>query len=120
MLIATAAMGIPYCSLMISLTRTLYAAAPPGDIGEATGLFQTVVGISFATGTESVNWLFVAAASTVLAAIYLTLLLSWRRKAAAAACRRFGKLRDRGKLRDCRGGYLPSAAKARVRASVSF
>ncbi|PRZ42807.1 MFS transporter [Antricoccus suffuscus] len=85
-LVVTAAMGIPYCILTISLTQSLYVAANPDEVGEAAGLFQlsrciagicstAVVGIAFASGSGATAWLYVAGAITILAFGYLLLVL---------------------------------------------
>ena len=85
-LVVTAAMGIPYCILTISLTQSLYVAARPDEVGEAAGLFQlarciagisstAIVGIAFASGSGATAWLYVAGAITVLALGHLLLVL---------------------------------------------
>ncbi|WP_448003498.1 MFS transporter [Agromyces bauzanensis] len=88
-LLVTAAIGIPYVVVLISITQSLYVVAPPDQVGEAAGLFQTarslgcigstvVVGVSFASGTGPADWLVLAGATAVLAVVVLVVVVAWR------------------------------------------
>ena len=75
--------GIPYAFVLISITQSLYLAAPPEHVGQAAGLFQTarsmgsiagatVVGMALFNGTDPEDWIILAgvvAASAVLLAV---------------------------------------------------
>jgi len=82
-LLLMAGVGIPFAFALISLTQTLYRTAPPANVGQAAGLFQTarsvgcitaatVVGVSFSGPTGTEDWLVlslvVAGAAIVFAA----------------------------------------------------
>ncbi|WP_136706333.1 MFS transporter [Agromyces sp. H66] len=88
-LLVAAAIGIPYVVVLISITQSLYVAAPPDQVGEAAGLFQTarslgcigstvVVGVSFAGGTGPVDWLLLASTTAALAVVVLVMVVVWR------------------------------------------
>ncbi|WP_400994640.1 MFS transporter [Agromyces sp. GXQ0307] len=88
-LAATAAVGIPYVFVLVSITQSLYVAAPREHVGQAAGLFQTarslgcigaavVVGLSFSAGTDPADWLVLATATVVLAVATLVVALAWR------------------------------------------
>ncbi|MCD2442999.1 MFS transporter [Agromyces sp. SYSU K20354] len=88
-LLVTAAIGIPYVVVLIAITQSLYVAAPPDEVGEAAGLFQTarslgcigstvVVGVSFASGTGPIDWLLLAGTTVVLAVLVLVVIVFWR------------------------------------------
>lgn len=82
-LLVMAAIGIPYAFVLISITQSLYLAAPPEHVGQAAGLFQTarsmgsiagatVVGMALFNGTDPEDWIILAgvvAASAVLLAV---------------------------------------------------
>ncbi|MEO8908265.1 MAG: MFS transporter [Microbacteriaceae bacterium] len=104
-LLVCAAVGIPYCVLVISLTQALYVAAPAGQSGEAAGLFQTakclagisstvIVGVSFSSGTTQTNWILIAGSITVLAVAYLVLVIVWGRRSASQQWRKVGLVAD--------------------------
>ena len=118
----TAALGIPYVVVLISITQSLYVAAPPDQVGEAAGLFQTarslgciastvVVGVSFAGGTDPDDFLLLAGVVVGLAIAYLLVVLLWRVTAAAtpssrpeAGPRRAGRSRRAPRPREGRPG----------------
>ncbi|GAA1059192.1 MFS transporter [Agromyces bracchium] len=88
-LAATAAVGIPYVFVLVSITQSLYVAAPSEHVGQAAGLFQTarslgcigaavVVGLSFSGGTDPADWLVLATATVGLAVATLVVALAWR------------------------------------------
>jgi MFS family permease len=88
-LLLMAAIGIPYGVLLISITQSLYLAAPPEHVGQAAGLFQTapslgcigstvVVGLSFSGGTAPADWIVLATAIAVLAGLFLAVVVFWR------------------------------------------
>lgn len=83
-LLLMAGIGIPFAFLLVSLTQSLYAAAPPTIVGQAAGLFQTarslgciaaaaVVGVSLSGGTDPEDWLILTA---VIGGFAIVLLLS--------------------------------------------
>jgi len=88
-LAATAAVGIPYVFVLVSITQSLYVAAPSEHVGQAAGLFQTarslgcigaavVVGLSFSGGTDPPDWTILATVTVVLALATLGVALAWR------------------------------------------
>lgn len=88
-LLLMAAIGVPYGVLLISITQSLYLAAPPEHVGQAAGLFQTarslgcigstvVVGLSFSGGTASADWTVLVTAIAVLAGLFLATVVLWR------------------------------------------
>lgn len=94
-LAVTAAIGIPYVLVLISITQSLYVVAPPDQEGQAAGLFQTarslgcigstvVVGLSFAGGTGPADWMLLAAVTGVLGVLYLLVVGLWRTRRPAA------------------------------------
>ena len=94
-LAVTAVIGIPYVLVLISITQSLYVAAPPDQEGQAAGLFQTarslgcigstvVVGLSFAGGTSPVDWMLLAAITGALGVLYLLVVMLWRTRRPAA------------------------------------
>ncbi len=94
-LAVTAIIGIPYVLVLISITQSLYVAAPPDQEGQAAGLFQTarslgcigstvVVGLSFAGGTSPVDWMLLAAITGALGVLYLLVVMLWRTRRPAA------------------------------------
>ncbi|WP_238476189.1 MFS transporter [Agromyces mariniharenae] len=94
-LAVTAIIGIPYVLVLISITQSLYVAAPPDQEGQAAGLFQTarslgcigstvVVGLSFAGGTSPVDWMLLAAITGALGVLYLLVVVLWRTRRPAA------------------------------------
>jgi MFS family permease len=98
-LLITAAMGIPYCIVSIAMSQALYASVRPQDAGVAAGIFQTsryvgailataLLGMMFASGTTSTNWLLVIAVATALAVVLLGLLIVWRARRAPDAATR--------------------------------
>ncbi|WP_157009333.1 MFS transporter [Agromyces laixinhei] len=95
-LLLMAAVGVPYGVVLISITQSLYVAAPPDRVGQAAGLFQTarslgsigstvVVGLSFAGGTDPTDWTLLATVIAVLAGLFLAAVVLWRDKRAAPA-----------------------------------
>ncbi|GAA1055139.1 MFS transporter [Agromyces luteolus] len=93
-LAATAAVGIPYVFVLVSITQSLYVAAPTERVGQAAGLFQTarclgcigaavVVGLSFSGGTDPPDWVLLATVTVVLALATLVVALAWRPRASA-------------------------------------
>ncbi len=100
-LLLTAALGIPYCVVSLSMNQALYSAARPEDSGVAAGIFQTsryvgaivattVLGLLFSGGTSAASWLTAVGVATVLAVVHLALLTFVRprrgpEQAAAAA-----------------------------------
>ncbi|MGR0319533.1 MFS transporter [Agromyces sp. ZXT2-3] len=93
-LAATAAVGIPYVFVLVSITQSLYVAAPREHVGQAAGLFQTsrslgcigaavVVGLSFAGGTDPADWAILAAVTIALALATLLVAIAWRPDRAA-------------------------------------
>jgi MFS family permease len=88
-LLLMAAIGVPYGVLLISITQSLYLAAPPQHVGQAAGLFQTarslgcigstvVVGLSFSGGTAPADWTALATTIAVLAGLFLATVVLWR------------------------------------------
>jgi predicted MFS family arabinose efflux permease len=88
-LVLTAFMGVPYCVVSIAMNQALYASVRPEDAGVAAGIFQTsryvgailattLLGMTFAAGTNPASWLVVVVVATVLAAGHLILLITWR------------------------------------------
>lgn len=88
-LAATAAVGIPYVFVLISITQSLYLAAPPEHVGQAAGLFQTarslgciaasvVVGLAFSGGTGPADWVLLASITAGLAFATLVVVVLWR------------------------------------------
>ncbi|MGH1548996.1 MFS transporter [Leifsonia poae] len=84
-LLLTAALGIPYCVVSLSMNQALYSAARPEDSGVAAGIFQTsryvgaivattVLGLLFSGGTTSSSWLTAVCVATGLAVVHLALL----------------------------------------------
>ena len=91
-LLVMAAIGIPYAFVLISLTQSLYLAAPPEHVGQAAGLFQTarslgsiagatVVGMSLFHGTDPEDWIILAAVLAASALIFAVFALSTGRTA---------------------------------------
>jgi MFS family permease len=81
-LMLMAGIGIPFAFLLVSLTQSLYAAAPPAIVGQAAGLFQTarslgciaaaaVVGVSLTGGTDPEDWVILSAVIAVFAVLLL-------------------------------------------------
>ena len=94
-LVLTAALGIPYCVVSISMNQALYSSARPQDAGVAAGIFQTsryvgaivattVLGLLFAAGTTPSSWLTAVIVATGLAVVHLGLLVFVRPRASAA------------------------------------
>ncbi|MGR0220803.1 MFS transporter [Agromyces sp. ZXT2-6] len=94
-LAATAAIGIPYVLVLVSITQSLTAASPPGHAGQAAGLFQTarslgstaagvVVALSFTGGTDPAEWSLLAAITAGLAIVTLVVAVAWRDRRAAS------------------------------------
>lgn len=92
-LFVTAAVGIPYVFVLISITQSLYVAAPPERVGQAAGLFQTarsigciaasvVVGLAFTGGTGPADWVLLAGIAVGLAVALLLVVVLWRAPAA--------------------------------------
>lgn len=88
-LAVTAAVGIPYVFVLISITQSLYVAAPPEHVGQAAGLFQTarslgciaasvVVGLAFSGGTGAADWVLLASVTAGLAFAMLVVVVLWR------------------------------------------
>jgi MFS family permease len=88
-LLLMAAIGIPYGVVLVSITQSLYLAAPPEHVGQAAGLFQTarslgcigstvVVGLAFTGGTSPADWTVLATAIAVLAVLFLVIVVVWR------------------------------------------
>jgi MFS family permease len=88
-LLLMAAIGIPYGVVLVSITQSLYVAAPPEHVGQAAGLFQTarslgcigstvVVGLAFTGGTSPADWTVLATAIAVLAVLFLVIVVVWR------------------------------------------
>lgn len=109
-LAATAAIGIPYVLVLVSITQSLTAASPPDHVGQAAGLFQTarslgstaagvVVGLAFTGGTDPAEWSLLAMITAGLAVALFVVVLAW---SGAPAHRRGAPRR-------------PSAARARPR-----
>ena len=95
-LLLTAALGIPYCVVSISMNQALYASARPEDSGVAAGIFQTsryvgaivattLLGLLFAGGTTAGSWLTAVAVAAGLAVVHLGLLVFVRPQGRAAA-----------------------------------
>lgn len=96
-LLVTAAVGVPYVVVLISITQSLYRAAPPEHVGQAAGLFQTarslgciaasvVVGVSFSGGTDPEDWMLLASVIVCIAVLLvLVIWLTGRRSPRAAA-----------------------------------
>lgn len=79
-LVVMTAIGIPYAFVLVSLTQSLYLAAPPDRVGQAAGLFQTarslgsiggatVVGMSFFHGTDPADLVVLAGVIAVCAVV---------------------------------------------------
>ncbi|GAA4063295.1 MFS transporter [Agromyces indicus] len=88
-LAATAAIGIPYVIVLVSITQSLTAASPPGHAGQAAGLFQTarslgstaagvIVALAFTGGTDPAEWSLLATVTAALAVVLLVVVLVWR------------------------------------------
>jgi MFS family permease len=86
MLLITAALGIPYCVVSITMNQSLYAAARPEDAGVAAGIFQTsryvgaivattILGLLFSGGMTGGSWLVAVGAATALAVVHLGILV---------------------------------------------
>ncbi|ANF33302.1 MFS transporter [Leifsonia xyli] len=84
-LVLTAALGVPYCVVSLSMNQALYSAARPEDSGVAAGIFQTsryvgaivattVLGLLFSGGTTGSSWLTAVGVATGLAVVHLALL----------------------------------------------
>lgn len=84
-LLLTAALGVPYCVVSLSMNQALYSAARPEDSGVAAGIFQTsryvgaivattVLGLLFSGGTTGSSWLTAVGVATGLAVVHLALL----------------------------------------------
>ncbi|MEV8212316.1 MFS transporter [Leifsonia sp. NPDC077715] len=95
-LLLTAALGIPYCVVSLSMNQALYSAARPEDSGVAAGIFQTsryvgaivattVLGLLFSGGTTGSSWLTAVAVATGLAIVHLALLAFVRPRRGPAA-----------------------------------
>jgi predicted MFS family arabinose efflux permease len=85
----TAAVGVPYVFVLVSITQSLYVAAPREHVGQAAGLFQTarslgcigaavVVGMAFSGGTGPADWVILATVTAGLAVATLVVALAWR------------------------------------------
>lgn len=88
-LLVTAAMGVPYCVISISMSQALYSSAGRESAGVATGIFQTsryvgailsttLLGIAFSDGTVPASWVEVTVVATVLSVALLALIARWR------------------------------------------
>jgi MFS family permease len=97
-LLLMAAVGIPYGVVLISITQSLYLAAPPDRVGQASGLFQTarslgcigstvVVGLSFSAGTTPADWTLLATTIAVLAGLFVAAVVLWRDRRAMPGAR---------------------------------
>lgn len=97
-LAATAALGIPYVLVLVSITQSLTAASPPGHAGQAAGLFQTarslgstaagvIVALAFTGGTGPGEWSLLAAITAGLAVVTLLVALVWRAAPTATPAR---------------------------------
>ena len=84
-LVVTAALGIPYCVVSITMNQALYTAARPQDAGVAAGIFQTsryvgaivattILGLLFSGGVTGGTWLVAVGAATGLAVVHLGIL----------------------------------------------
>ena len=95
-LLLMAGIGIPFAFLLVALTQSLYAAAPPAIVGQAAGLFQTarslgciaaaaVVGVALSGGTDPEDWVILAAVTAGFALVLLvSAALTGRTRAARA------------------------------------
>lgn len=95
-LLLMAGIGIPFAFLLVALTQSLYAAAPPAIVGQAAGLFQTVrslgcigaaavVGVALSGGTDPEDWVILAAVTAGFAIVLLaSAALTGRTRAARA------------------------------------
>ncbi|GAA2041304.1 MFS transporter [Agromyces tropicus] len=88
-LAATAALGIPYVFVLVSITQSLYVAAAGQHVGQAAGLFQTarclgcigasvVVGLAFSGGTGPSDWVLLAIVTVALSLTTLVVAIAWR------------------------------------------
>jgi len=95
-LVVTAALGIPYCVVSITMNQSLYAAARPEDAGVAAGIFQTsryvgaivattILGLLFSGGVTAGSWLVAVCVATGLAVVHLGILLAVRPRRMPAA-----------------------------------
>jgi len=84
-LVVTAALGIPYCIVSITMNQALYTAARPQDAGVAAGIFQTsryvgaiiattVLGLLFSGGMTGGSWLVAVGVASGLAIAHLGIL----------------------------------------------
>jgi MFS family permease len=112
-LAATAAIGIPYVLVLVSITQSLTAASPAGHAGQAAGLFQTarslgstaagvVVALAFTGGTDPADWSLLATITAGLAVVLFVVALAWsgsraeRRRGPRRPSAARGRSQDRG------------------------
>jgi MFS family permease len=92
MLVAAAALGIPYCVIGLAATQTVQETAPAGQIGAASGLLQSMrylgaivatvmLGQFIGTGITPEGWGAVAVGATVLGTAHLAIVAVWARAA---------------------------------------
>lgn len=93
MLVAAAALGIPYCVIGLAATQAIQATAPARQIGAASGLLQStrylgaivatvMLGQFIGSGITPEGWGAIAVGATVLGIAHLVIVAVWARSAA--------------------------------------